>query len=121
MTHMIIPAVAFVLVGLGTAQAAPRKPNPQGGWSNAPVRLQGPENGPASAQQHCMLQRVRDDSAACSQPLRDLFQHHLGGAAADGQHAGVAHHPLDRGAAHEAGAAVQLQAAVHDLVQDFRR
>ena len=33
----------------------------------------------------------------------------------------VAGHALDRRAAHEARAAVQLQAAVHDLLQDFRR
>jgi hypothetical protein len=42
---IVIPAVAFVLVGLGTAQSAPRQGSPQGGWNNAPVRLQGPQQG----------------------------------------------------------------------------
>jgi hypothetical protein len=43
--RLVIPAVAFVLVGLGTAQSAPRQGSPQGGWNNAPVRLQGLQPG----------------------------------------------------------------------------
>jgi hypothetical protein len=43
--RIVIPAVAFVLVGLGTAQSAPRQANPQRGWNSAPVRLQGLQNG----------------------------------------------------------------------------
>jgi hypothetical protein len=41
--RIVIPAVAFVLVGLGTAEAAPRHKNSQGGLNSAPVRLQGPQ------------------------------------------------------------------------------
>jgi hypothetical protein len=39
--RIIVPAVAFMLVGLGTAESAPRHKNAQGSWNNAPVRLQG--------------------------------------------------------------------------------
>jgi hypothetical protein len=43
MTRIVIPAVAFVLVGISGAESAQR---PQRGtWNSAPVRLQGQGNG----------------------------------------------------------------------------
>ena len=65
--------------------------------------------------------RTFDGRGSASHPFRDFFQHNLGGAAADGQDPGVADHAFDRRAAHEAGAAMQLQATMHDFVQHFRR
>src|SRR4051795_9117366 len=50
-----------------------------------------------------------------SVPLRHFFQHHLGGAAADGQDACIAPQPLDRRLAHVAHAAMELLAGVHHL------
>jgi hypothetical protein len=45
-----------------------------------------------------------------------LFEEHLGGTSSDGQDPGVPGHSLDRGLAHVADAAVELQAVVHDPV-----
>src|SRR5260370_5583136 len=56
---------------------------------------------------------------APSQALGDFFEHHLGGAAADRLHAGIARHPLDRAFAHEADAAVELQAVIHHGIDEI--
>src|SRR6267378_8067928 len=53
------------------------------------------------------------------QPLRDLFQHHLGGAAADRLHARVARHALDGRLAEIPRTAVELQAVVHHFVHQL--
>jgi hypothetical protein len=45
MTRIVIPAVAFMFVGIGDAESAQRQTNRQGGWNNAPVRLQGQPQG----------------------------------------------------------------------------
>jgi hypothetical protein len=58
------------------------------------------------------------DAAAGSQPLCHLLEHHLGGAAADGLHAGIPRHALDDRTVHVAHAAVELQTVVHHLVDE---
>src|SRR5690242_18297847 len=54
-----------------------------------------------------------------SQALGDFFEHHLGGAAADRLDAGIARHPFDRAFAHEADAAMELQAIIHHGVDEI--
>ena len=62
---------------------------------------------------------ARQQVASLLQPLRHLLEHDFGGAAADVLRARVARHALDRALAHEADAAVKLQAGVGDLVDQL--
>src|SRR4029453_8588189 len=66
-----------------------------------------------------VLRRPVPPGERISVTLRDLIEHHLGCAAADREHPGVAPEPLDRGAAHVAHAAVELLAARDDLVDEL--
>ena len=65
------------------------------------------------------LAPLTPDARRCLEPLRDFFQHHLGRAAADRLHAGIARHALDRRFAHVTHAAMELQGGVHHLVHQF--
>src|SRR5262244_1929772 len=58
-------------------------------------------------------------SMTASQALGDFFEHHLGGAAPDRLDAGIARHPLYRTFAHEADAAMELQAVIHHGVDEI--